>query len=1214
VSSQSGQNSSTQAEGGAGGDLPPAPAASRVAGRGPGGRASFANRVAGLPAADPGAPVESAPSKPSSASLAGNLIVLVAAVALPLMALGAGGLWLQYLNQRTSAEAQLVEQSRMIARLVDREIDRAQIVAETLAAAVPMARGDLDVVEGELRAARDLLATNLPPGTPLPILSLLDAEGRWLLHTAWDPGERRKGLLATSIARAAITEGRPQMSDFFVGPSAGVPVVGLAVPVFAPTPNADGHREVIGAIGISVPRQRLIAIVNEISLPSGAVALVLDRQGKIVARSLRDAETVGTFPAPGQLKAMLEAPSGLVPHGTMTLENVPAAIAFAHAPRSDYIVEIDVPERAFLAPLRESLVQSAAIGILVLLTGLALAIFTARGLVRAFRLALGTAGKHGAPAATTRKSTGLREADDLAALLAAALAERERATGNARAMFDNSPIGIIIFDTGGHVHEANDAFLSMVGRARADLGDDAFKWDEMTPARWVARDEAAFAEALATGKCTPYEKEYLRPDGRLVPVLMSFGLTGRTSGMAAAFTMDLTEQRLKEAAHHETEERLRFSLQAGRLGAWELDLATQRIHCSEIAQALYGRELTGDITFSQLLAVVHPDDQERMRDAFTHAIDSGEEYRVEYRVLWPDRSVHWIEVRGRVLHDAGKPARMAGVSADITERKQAEAALRESETQLRAITDTMPQMVWSARPDGYHDYYNQRWYELTGRTLEQAKGEGWKPIFHPDDQERAWARWRHSLGTGEPYEIEYRLRMADGCYRWMLGRALPVRDQDTGEIVRWFGTCTDIEETVAARETLARSREDLEQLVADRTKDLQATQTRLALAQRMEALGQLAGGIAHDFNNVLQAVQGGGALIERGPADIDGVRRHSRMILEAVERGAGVTRRLLAFSRRGDLRAEPVDPVALHTSIRDILAHTLGDGVKVVVELAPDLPPLLADKGQLETVLINLATNGRDAMSGIGTLTLAAATEKLRRDQVPEHRAGLRAGAYVRLSVSDTGTGMDAKTLARASEPFFTTKPAGRGTGLGLAMARGFAEQSGGGLHIASTPGRGTTVTLWFPVAEAGLPDHTAAGESPALLTARQRRARVLLVDDDTIVREVTAEQLEASGFVVLKADAATAALAVLNDGAEVDVLVSDLSMPDKDGVTLIKEAQQLRPGLPAILLTGFATNAAELAVDGAVSGAFSLLRKPVHGQHLAERVAAVLEGASVRR
>jgi CheY-like chemotaxis protein len=347
---------------------------------------------------------------------------------------------------------------------------------------------------------------------------------------------------------------------------------------------------------------------------------------------------------------------------------------------------------------------------------------------------------------------------------------------------------------------------------------------------------------------------------------------------------------------------------------------------------------------------------------------------------------------------------------------------------------------------------------------------------------------------------------------------------------------------------------------------------------------------------------------ERSPTDVKGVRRYARMILEATERGDAVTRRLLAFSRRGDLRAEAVDPAKLQTGMQDILAHTLGDGVRVEMDLAPNLPPLFADKGQLETVLINLATNGRDAMGGIGTLTLAATAETVLPDQVHQHPAGLKAGSYVCLSVSDTGSGMEEQTLARASEPFFTTKPPGKGTGLGLSMAHGFAEQSGGGFHIASTSGHGTTVTLWFPVADAEQRNAVPPAKRGRPIGSRLGPPRLLLVDDDRIVREVTAEVMESKGFVVLATDSAAGALALLDDDHDVDIVVSDLSMPDMDGIALIHEARRRRPGLPAVLLTGFATNVAEIALDGAVSGAFSLLRKPIQGEQLADRLAALLE------
>jgi CheY-like chemotaxis protein len=336
------------------------------------------------------------------------------------------------------------------------------------------------------------------------------------------------------------------------------------------------------------------------------------------------------------------------------------------------------------------------------------------------------------------------------------------------------------------------------------------------------------------------------------------------------------------------------------------------------------------------------------------------------------------------------------------------------------------------------------------------------------------------------------------------------------------------------------------------------------------------------------------------------------MVVEAAERGSTITRRLLAFSRRGDLRTEAVDPALLLTGLRDILTHTLGAGIGVRVDAHPGLVPFLADKGQLETVLVNLATNGRDAMAGRGTLTLSARLDQIGADNAPASLGHLAAGAYVRLCVSDTGVGMTADVLARATEPFFTTKPSGQGTGLGLAMARGFAEQSDGGLAIESEPGRGTTISLWFPLAS-GLP---APAEAPALggAVAGTTSARILLVDDDALVREMMAEGLEAAGYEVVAVPGGAEALACLDAGEAVDLLISDLSMPDMDGITTVREAVRRRPGLPAIILTGFATNAAEIAMGGAMSGAFSLLRKPISADALAERAAVLLEAKKAVR
>jgi signal transduction histidine kinase/CheY-like chemotaxis protein len=386
-----------------------------------------------------------------------------------------------------------------------------------------------------------------------------------------------------------------------------------------------------------------------------------------------------------------------------------------------------------------------------------------------------------------------------------------------------------------------------------------------------------------------------------------------------------------------------------------------------------------------------------------------------------------------------------------------------------------------------------------------------------------------------------------------------------------------------------------------------ATEAALLQAQKVQAVGQLAGGIAHDFNNILQTVSGAARLLGQRAGDPDAVRRLSEMIRDSAQRGESVTRRLLAFSRREELRAEVLELGDLLPGLCEVLAATFGSRYALRADIAAGLPRIVADRGQLETVLVNLATNARDAMPDGGPLVLRAAAEDLPGD------CGLPPGRYVRLSIEDDGEGMSPDILARATEPFFTTKPLGQGTGLGLAMARSFAEGSGGKLTIASAAGQGTKVTLLLPAkAEAAHP-----AEEPRADLGKYGRcaARILLVDDEQAVRLVLAEELREFGYEVVEASDGTAALEMLEVDRAFHVLVTDLAMPGLDGVALIRAAQQKRPDIRAVLVTGYVGEAARAAVEGAVPGTVQLMQKPVTGSGLADRVAVLLgSGQGVAR
>ncbi|MGI4795700.1 MAG: PAS domain S-box protein [Janthinobacterium lividum] len=566
---------------------------------------------------------------------------------------------------------------------------------------------------------------------------------------------------------------------------------------------------------------------------------------------------------------------------------------------------------------------------------------------------------------------------------------------------------------------------------------------------------------------------------------------------------------------------------------------------------------------------------------------------------------------GLVMPLAGTPGGYVKIFQDKTAERTALERLREGEERSRVAIEAGRFGSWQidlrTGSMATSDVFRRIFGAAPGRKLSVNEAFA---ILHPNDREPVRRALQASYDTEVDYQAEYRVIWPDGTERWVVGYGRPFYGED-GTPLRIIGLVQDITERKRTEAALRQLNEELESRVTAEVQARETAQSRLAHAQRMEALGQLAGGIAHDFNNVMQAVQGGAGLIRRRASNPQTVDHLARMVEEAAERGGSVTRRLLAFARKGELHAETLDTVALLDGVREVLEHTLGAGITVRTEAVSPLPPLLADKGQLETVLVNLAANARDAMPHGGTLTLSAAAEAVVEAAMggkTPHEAALLPSRYVRLAMSDTGEGMAAAVLARASEPFFTTKEQGRGTGLGLAMARGFAEQSGGGLAIRSTLGAGTTVTLWLPAAEDTVPS-CANGADQGKAAQLVDRVRVLVVDDEDLVREVLAEGLEERGYATQRASSAGAALAMLDAGAGVDALLTDYAMPGMDGLTLIGEARRRRPGLVSVLLTGNVSGEVEarLALDGMAGGPFSLLRKPVRADELAARIGVVL-------
>ncbi|MGI4942716.1 MAG: PAS domain-containing protein, partial [Janthinobacterium lividum] len=634
------------------------------------------------------------------------------------------------------------------------------------------------------------------------------------------------------------------------------------------------------------------------------------------------------------------------------------------------------------------------------------------------------------------------------------------------ATFEQAAVGMAHVAPDGSFFKVNDTLCRTLGRPREALMTLGFQ-DITHPDD--LRADLAQVEMLLAGGITTYsmEKRYLLPGGGTVWANLTVSLVRDLDGAPDYFISvieDISARRTTQALGQS----LVRGLVDGRPNCIKvLDAAGRLMQVND--QGLRALEVEDFATICGLpFEALWP---EAERDHVRRAVaEAGAGGTARFHACRPTvkGGPRWWAVAVWPL--PGGDGRLLAVSHDVTDARRAELALAESQAMFRSLVDSMPQTAFIARPDGHNEFQNRRWFEYTGQVQSQSAGAGWTEALHPDDQQPTLAAWTQALANGAAHSIEHRLRGADGAYRWFLTRAEPLRGPG-GEVLRWFGTCTEVSEIVAAREAAARSAAELASLVAERTRALsdaarelaaeirrgEEAQAALQQSRKLEALGQLTGGVAHDFNNVLSAIIGSYALIRRRTKspDILSIVGHGE---QAAERATKLIRQLMAFARKEEMRPAALAPAVLLRGVEDLLSHAVGDHVRCVVDAPDGLWPVLADQHQLEIALLNLAVNARAAMPGSGTLTVAA-----RNLGAGEHPAYLPAGGYVSISVCDTGMGMPPEVVAHATEPFFTTKARGEGTGLGLSMVHGFAEQSGGVMRIESQLGTGTLVEIILP-------------------------------------------------------------------------------------------------------------------------------------------------------
>ncbi|MGG7651127.1 MULTISPECIES: PAS domain-containing sensor histidine kinase [unclassified Pseudomonas] len=499
-----------------------------------------------------------------------------------------------------------------------------------------------------------------------------------------------------------------------------------------------------------------------------------------------------------------------------------------------------------------------------------------------------------------------------------------------------------------------------------------------------------------------------------------------------------------------------------------------------------------------------------------------------------------------ILDPSGKLLGFAKITRDLTDRKMAEEVLKQSEQQFRLLVQSVTDYaIYMLAPDGRLTNWNPGAQRIKGYLPEEVIGKHFSMFYTPEDREAGEPQRTLDIAVREGRFENKGWRVRKDGTRFLANVVVDPIWGETGTLLGFAKITRDITEVTQAQQTLEQTREALFQ------------------AQKMQAIGQLSGGIAHDFNNLLTVILGNLEIVRKRVGEDPKITRLVDNATQGALRGVSLTQRMLAFARRQELKAEPVEIPALVQGIIGLLRSSLGPSVVLETRFSPELEPVLADVNQLELAVLNLVTNARDAMPHGGKIVISTKTE----ETVDQPQLSLLPGRYVCLSVSDTGEGMDETTLGSAMDPFFTTKGIGKGTGLGLSMVHGYIEQLGGRFVLKSQKGIGTVAELWIPIATTGSVARPVAEETAPPVP----RLCVLVVDDDSLVLTSTCLLLEDLGHRVVSATSGAQALEVFDAEAAIDLVITDMAMPQMNGAQLAQAIRTKKPDLPIILATGYA-------------------------------------------